>query len=462
MAVEREGAHCRREVVVGVSGKKVAPYDFNPEFERAVVTACITRPKFWTSIGHAVEEDALASAPAKLAIKAARAIANETKKPPASAMLLVQRLKRWTYEGKITHDEVLAVSDLIDDAVDAGMPDDEDLIAELKPVLSRRMQQAALEEGLTEFQKRGDPSIALQTLERAKRLGTASLDKGIGNVLGPASFDQMAALSKVQRMKTGILELDEALSGGMMRGTETVLIGGSGGGKSMGLIQIATAAARQGFHVALATLELPEPIINARLIANLTGIPIDDILADPFTCGAMEALDIFQNEVGFGKVTVKEFTPKATTPQDLFAWCKDAEQEWGQEVSMLVVDYADKLAAKGKANREDNTYSTQGSVYEDLYVWARDDKRWVATGSQSTRGKDRGKKKVDLDDVADSMHKIRTADLVITLNTLDDMMSYLIAKNRLGKSRQTVGPLPIDYTCARISPVMPGVLIEAA
>jgi uncharacterized Fe-S cluster-containing radical SAM superfamily enzyme len=66
----------------------------------------------------------------------------------------------------------------------------------------------------------------------------------------------------------------------------------------------------------------------------------------------------------------------------------------------------------------------------------------------------------EVDDVADSMHKVRVADLVLTLtppNTGEDEVTELIhyvAKHRTGKSNVQVGPLRTEFECARIAPMM--------
>jgi len=56
------------------------------------------------------------------------------------------------------------------------------------------------------------------------------------------------------------------------------------------------------------------------------------------------------------------------------------------------------------------------------------------------------------------MHKIRVADLVITLNLRDDggedpQIILYVAKHRTGKSRVEIGPLPTEYERGRLVPI---------
>ena len=438
------------------------PYNFDPGWERGLVASVCLTQKFYALVGEELDPDCLGNPVCKLALQAAQAIAKADPggRGPHDGRQVMQRLRAWMTDGKITLENVDSVLDLFDAEEDRGLPDRDALLAELKPLLQRRIHFEALETGLAEFQKKGDPTRALASLARASSIGTAA--RGIGSRFGPASIDRMAALMKVQRLKTGLPELDDAIEGGALRGTLSMFLGGSGAGKSMGLAQVAAAAARQGFHVGVVTLEVPEEIWTARLIANLVGDPVNDILAHPYTCGAIEKLDAFLAEPGFGRIQLHSFTAKATTPDHVAAWVKECEQTHGQTMDVIVVDYADKLGARGRSDR-DSTYSSAGSVYEDLYNYAKDNSKWMWTASQSTRGDGRSATRVlDMDDVADSMHKIRNADLVVTLNPRDnyESMVFFTAKNRLGKPRQTVGPYPCDFAFARIAPIMEGILIQ--
>ncbi len=124
-----------------------------------------------------------------------------------------------------------------------------------------------------------------------------------------------------------------------------------------------------------------------------------------------------------------------------------------------MVDYADRVGAKAKKGEQQSEYLGALSVYEGLRLYAAERKIFCWTASQASRQKDARKKRLDLDDVADSMHKIRVADLVITLNVTGDdgtdpMIKLFIAKHRTGRSRVEVGPLPTEFERARICPIM--------
>jgi hypothetical protein len=93
-------------------------------------------------------------------------------------------------------------------------------------------------------------------------------------------------------------------------------------------------------------------------------------------------------------------------------------------------------------------------VYEGLRLFAVERNMWCWTASQSkAKGKDKGSKhNRDVESLADSMHKGRVADLVVTLNVNDDgnEVTMFVAKNRTGKSRFAIGPLPTDFALGRM------------
>ena len=430
-------------------GETVKPYNLDPRFEAAVVTLACSKPRFYGRVGHALESEALASDASKLAVRAAQDIARTNGSGPQSALLVVQRCRRWMVDGKVTLEQVRAVADLFDDAEDRGLPNEDAVIAELAPVLAQRIRDVAVRAAIDSFGKGGDLAKVVELETKATRIGIA--DTSIGTILGAGSFEEMAALQRIERLPLGIAEVDAEI-GGADRGGLAFFLGGPGDGKSMGLSHVSGYALLQGLHVACATLELPRAVQFARVKANLTGLSIDEVL----TTRAEEARHrLEQMSHRLGRYVVQSFPAKVATVEDITSWVTLVEQQADRPVDVLVVDYADKLAAPAKRGDRDNDYKAAGYVYETLRLYAENTGKFLWTASQATRQKDK-KKKLDLSDSADSMEKVRVADLVITLNVSPDAneMSFFIAKNRTGKGRITIGPLPCDFAYGQIAPVL--------
>ncbi len=424
----------------------ILPYGLEPHFERAVVALCCSNSRFYGRVGKALESDALGLKPSQLAIQACHAIAAELGHGPNGSVLVVQRLQRWFREGKVTKSDIFDVTDFLDDADDAGIPTEDDMVGELAPIIKKRMRKGVVEHALDQFGSGSDLSSLKAEIDKAERLG--DVDTSVGTQVGTASFSEIQRLATLDRLPFGCLEIDSTLDGGLHRKGQGVVIGGTGGGKSMTLGHLAANSLWNTMHVAFATLELPEAVQLARIQANLTGVPINAILGGSIGV-AQERMEMLEGKIGVG--FVKEFTANATSVEDLRDWLKACQDQIGEAVDVLIVDYADKLNAPG----ETRGYETGRIVFEGLRVLAVENNMWEWTASQPTRGsKDR--KKIDTEDVADSMHKVRVADLVVTINPRDegDQLLWYIAKNRLGRSRVSIGPLPHDFSCARPFPIM--------
>jgi len=392
--------------------------------------------------------DALAVPHAQLAVKAAQAVAKDAGSAPASPVVVLQRIRRWQEEGKVKADDLVAVSDMFDQVEDTGLPDDDIVVTELAPILQRRLQHEAIKAAMEDYAKRGDLSKVTELLAKASSVGKQ--DNNAGILLGGNSFADIEQLQFLDKLPTGIDEIDLALGGGIPRGTLSIALGASGEGKSIMLSQLAAYACMHSFHVAYATLELGPPFVLARLKSAITGVPIDAIMACSQT--AKDKLD----GITLGPLRVKEFSPLVTTVQHIKDWVEECERVASRKLDLLVVDYADKLTVMGRDADKMGAHQIGERVYEQLRLFAYDRQLWAWSASQSTRGatkENKGHK--DVDDVADAIGKSRVVDLLITLNRRADgaEMLFYIAKNRFGKSRVPIGPLPTDFAAGLVSPM---------
>lgn len=424
--------------------KKKETYGFTAQFEAFIAILSMKVPKFWGGIGHAIDVDGLSLEPAKLAMQAVRAIAKDLGHGPSSIASVIQRLQRWSVEGKITQKQIEAVQDMIEDS--EAPPPAEEVMSEIVPVIRRKMQQQAVLSAAESYASRGDFEEVQRQINAAKRLG--SHDVTVGTRLGTSSFAEIERKRTIDRLSLGIIDLDAGLGGGPPRGSLTVFVGGSGGGKSMMLSHAAANSMKAGLFVVYATLELPEETVLARVKANLTGVPINEILLGNSEKAREMIEEMYPTLGGF---IVKDFPAKVTTVNDIREWVKNVEEAEGVRVDVVVVDYGDKLGSSSKNDK--SRYEVGDTVFEDLRLFMYEKGKWGLTGSQATRraGKEKGRR-IELDDVADSMGKVRVADLVVTLNNEDDMIKYFIAKFRHGASNWTVGPHPHDWGIGRMVP----------
>lgn len=425
-------------------------YGLDPSFEKIVAILVCRSPKFFSQIGQALDPEGLRSESCQLVLKVAKMIAKEVGHGPSSETVVMQRLKRLNYEGKITNDQQLDVLDLFIEADGMDIPSEKEVLAELVPVVKRRLEGATIRAMIDEHGNKGDISKLAQNLMRISRLGTQ--ESSLGVRLGAGSFAEIQAQRTTNRMPYGIPELDAALKGGLPRGCQSVVIAGSGGGKSMMLDHVAAHCVKQGFFTLLATTELSRAEQLARVKANLTGVLLDTIEeGDMDECE--ERLEYMFGTLG--TLIVEDFAADATTVLDIQHWVKQCSEDEGHKPHVLIIDYADELASHDKNDR--NSYESAGRVYSSLRLFAKQEKMWQFTASQPKRKAGTEKNRIiDLDDVADSLKKIRKADQVITINPdkSGDQLSYFVAKHRHGKKGQIIGPLPHEWSKARMIPML--------
>jgi len=196
------------------------------------------------------------------------------------------------------------------------------------------------------------------------------------------------------------------------------------------------------------TLELPKPLILARLFANLFDIPTNNILTDSLDKAKAKAATM-----KMGTCVIEEFTPKVTTLEDVRDFVEKIEADLKRPVDLLVVDYADKLGAR---KTDDSSYREMSKVYEGLRHFAVEKNMWVWTASQPQRAKEKGRKKLTIDSLADSQEKVRVADMVLAINKKEDgtQLEFCMLKNRIGIADTTAGPLPHEFDMGRIAPII--------
>lgn len=424
-------------------------YPFTPGFEAALVTLLASRPRLFGRLGREVEPEAFGSRAAVLAAQAAQAVAQDTGNGSESLLITLQRVRRWMHEGKVTVEDLESVSDLFDGAEDAGLPDEEQAVAEAAPILRRRLHAQATRTAMEQYGHQGDMGKVIDLVERAGRLGRT--DTSVGLRFGEAAFGAISQVRQMARLATGVPELDLALDGGLQSGGLGIIMGGPGGGKSIFLGHCAARAVLRGLRVGYATLELDEATVSARLMANLTGVPTSEIMA-----GHHDVARACLEELGLtGSCLIKAFPPHGTALADLRQWIQECSQQDGAPFDLVAVDYLDKLSNPSVNGREVSNYEAGRINAEGMRLLAYDLKRYFWTASQTRRKDGKPSDLLDIQDAADSFHKPRVADLVITLNPRDDgtQMLYYVAKHRTGRSGVRVGPVPTDFECGRIATV---------
>jgi KaiC/GvpD/RAD55 family RecA-like ATPase len=428
------------------------PYKLDPKFEAAMVTMVCSRPKFYAKIGAHLDVDLLGLDAAKLALKAARSYEKENNSAPSSLKTIAQRLRSWVYKGEIKDSEVEAVMDLFDSA-EEDLPDEEDIINEMRPILQHRIHDAVVTTAMDQFGKFGDMSSVKDMITKAERIGLSHTSSGT-DITSDEAFDEITKLKNLVRIPTGIYELDFELAGGLERGSLWAFLGDTGDGKSIGLTQIAANGWIEGLFVIVVSLELDKSWWLARTMANVTGISIESVVNGSFDKTKAILRDLSKN---FGRLNIEYMTPEATTFDDIVALVEQAEEKQNRKIDMLIVDYADLLVLSDK-QATNNEYINMKKVWRRFRTWVNNKQIFGVTASQPRRPSERGKKKrLNISDFADSQNKARIVDGAIALSVTGEgnerQISFDIIKNRNGPAQIHVGPLPTQFEIGRIAPV---------
>lgn len=430
-----------------VVSSNIEPYGFTPDFERALIYLCCCNRDVYSRIGSQLDPKALVDATGVRLIKAAQAIAEDLGEGPSSLMTVVQRLKAWREDGKITHEQIREASEYLDAAEDAGLPDAVEVIKEVALLLRKRAKKQTLHKAMDVYAKGGDFKKLGEEIAAVERIGEA---RGtLGETIHEGILDEIVAENTSTRFPTGSFELDRAIGGGLPTGY-TMFLGREKSGKSMVLSSIASHAYITGKTVAVATLELATKKQIERIIANMTNCTLESVQ----TGSAQVRKRLKQITPRLGKLSVAMFSPD-TPVGEITRWAERLPTEWGRKLDLLVVDYVD-LVGSGRAGKEEGDYKAQKTVGNALRDHALQNNYCIISAAQGKRGSGGTARSLDNDDAADSMHKIRIPDLVIAMRMepdQKDMVDWFITASRDGNDRVGTGPLPTARSVARMFPV---------
>lgn len=426
------------------------PYGLEPDIELAVTLAACQEPRFHVSVGRAIDPERLIHPSAKLLVAAAHAIATRTGQSPSWAVLAIQHLSTLMSAGKVTFDQVQDAKDYLIEAVALPSVHVDELIASVVPVIQRVMHKEAVVTALDDFKNRADPADTAVAFEEVAKLGKSS-GTDISEISVIVSDPEFFLDSNREVLRFGIPELDEAIEGGMETEALGIVVGGSGAGKSMALAHASVEALLCGHDIMYVTLELSKKRATGRIVRNLIDMTKRESRVDPGL--AMQRYQAVRAAPGVGRFVIAEAPPLVTSPRDINRLVDQAMRENpGFNPRGFFVDFMDKLRCNAKAS----LYEDMLAVADGLRSIAVERRGWMWTASQSDR-KSTNRPWLDLDAIADSMNKVRSADIVIAIGRTEedkaaDQIRFSVPKRREGEGAHTrIGPIPWDPEHGRIT-----------
>ncbi len=249
--------------------------------------------------------------------------------------------------------------------------------------------------------------------------------------------EKAAGLRPPQGITTGIPKMDEILyHRGWGRKELATIMGGAKAGKTTALINFARAASLAGHHVLYVTLEVGANIISDRLDASVAGVVMKELESKVNT--VQEAIQELQSKSG--KLVIHEFASGTCTPNMLRKLIerykspgrnRDGSLRPPIKFDLLVVDYADIMAPN---YRSQDAIENSKSVYVDLRAIAFEENLAALTATQTNR---EGYKSAvaKAEHVSEDFNKVRTVDLMISINKTEEEASRGEARLYFAASR---------------------------
>lgn len=225
-----------------------------------------------------------------------------------------------------------------------------------------------------------------------------------------------------QGITTGNPKLDGVLyHRGWGRKELTTIMGGAKAGKTTALIHFAKMASLAGFNVLYCTLEVGASIISDRMDASVAGVVMKEL------GGKATSVAEVVKKVGekAGKLILHEYASGTFSPNMLRQLIQryktpgrnsDGTPRPPIKYDLVVVDYADIMAPNYRTN--DPIENSKG-VYVDLRAIAFEENCAVLTATQTNR---EGFKSAvaKAEHVAEDFNKVRTVDLMISINKTEE------------------------------------------
>ena len=267
--------------------------------------------------------------------------------------------------------------------------------------------------------------------DKIKGLVDKAMKAGMERNLGHNYHKEVAGrMSEMCRntIPTGWDVIDSLMDGGLGPGELGIVVAPAGIGKSWLLCSLGAKAMKRGKNIAHFTLELNENYVGLRYDCCFTHIDFQEI---KHRQGEVE--DVIKKIDG--KLFVKYFPLKTVSAQSLKFHIERIQALENVKINEMIVDYADILRPQEK-EKNSNSYSEAGNIYEELRQVAGELQIPVWTASQTNRSGGQ-EDVVQAHNIADSYRKIMTADFVfsVTRNMQDKANNTArchVIKNRFG------------------------------
>lgn len=256
-----------------------------------------------------------------------------------------------------------------------------------------------------------------------KKAMEVSLERDLGTNIFQNPRELMDRIRQNKTVATGWTQFDEVLYGGLNKGELTIFAAGSGVGKSLVLqnlglnwfygtsYQLKNGDTRSfdPMHVVYLSFELSEELIARRMYTMIASIPSYEMY---------KKMDDLETKVALsakkGGSFIVKYMPPQTNCNQIRAYLKEYEIQYGRKPDALLVDYMDLMAPNSNKIDVNNVYQKDKFVSEELRALLAEYDMLGASASQLGRGA------VDEADhnhamIQGGMSKIQTCDNLVSI-----------------------------------------------
>ena len=156
--------------------------------------------------------------------------------------------------------------------------------------------------------------------------------------------------------------VDELIGGGVGRQELILLTANSGGGKSVGMLNIGFNLLKRGLNGVYITLEMRDRVVAKRLDSMISRISGKNISANKLKVG--EDVEMAKSQ-GYGRFFVKRMREGSTNADHIISYLRELEAVHGFKPDFVIVDYLDLMASVMK-HAGDNMFTKDKYVTEEV------------------------------------------------------------------------------------------------
>lgn len=247
-----------------------------------------------------------------------------------------------------------------------------------------------------------------------------SFDPHVGHDYVDKWSDRYDFYHKIEnRIPFDLAYFNKITSGGIPRKTLSIVLAGTGVGKSLAMCHFAAANLLQNFNVLYITLEMAEERIAERIDANLMNVTMDDLKLLSKDMYEKRMKNIMSKTTG--KLIIKEYPTASAHTGHFRALLNDLAIKRNFKPDVIFVDYLNICAsARIKAGSNVNSYTYIKAIAEELRGLAVEFDVAIFSATQTTRSgftnSDPG-----LEDTSESFGLPATADLMFALISTEEL-----------------------------------------